>query len=52
MKFNLVDLTLVELDTRSQLRIADLFYDHSYLCCEQLREFDNADQSKDEFYSS
>jgi hypothetical protein len=45
MVFNLLDLTLVELDTRSQLRVAgdavgqitDLFCDRSNLCFEQLQ---------------
>ena len=45
MVFNLLDLTLVELDTRSQLRVAgdavgqitDLFCDRSHLCFEQLQ---------------
>jgi hypothetical protein len=47
MVFNLLDLTLVELDTRSQLRvagkaigqIADLFCDRSNLCFELLQAY-------------
>ena len=45
MVFNLLDLTLIELDTRSQLRVAgdavgqitDLFCDRSNLCFELLQ---------------
>jgi hypothetical protein len=49
MVFNLLDLTLVELDTRSQLRVAgeavgqitDLFCDRSNLCFELLQAYAN-----------